>query len=79
MRDRPTRISPMGWVAIVGLAFIVLTFGGSYFVSRQINQAADTHASSAGRSGDPAPNVRQTQPQPSTSGTNPNNAVPPAR
>jgi hypothetical protein len=63
----------------VALVFSVFALGGSYFVSHQMNKAADTHASSAGRSGDPEPNARQTQPQPSTTGANPDSAVPPAR
>jgi hypothetical protein len=59
--------------------FAALVVGGSYFVSHKMNKAADTHASSAGRSVDPAPNLRQTLPSPSTSGQNRDSAVPPAR
>jgi hypothetical protein len=87
-QDRQDRIvanrnAPWGnriWIlGLIAVAFICLAFGGSYFTAHKINQAADEHGSSAGRSGDPAPNLRQTQPQPSTSGANPDSAVPPPR
>jgi hypothetical protein len=80
MQRRPaSNISPVGWVGIIAVFFVCLALGGSYFVSRNMNESADTHASSAGRSGDPEPNLRQTQSPPSTTGANPDSAVPPAR
>ena len=80
-RTAPGR-NPLWIVAAVALAFIVIAIGGSVFTSKQMNRAADSHATSAGRTGDPAPNALQEQQDdksargPSTTGSN--SAVPPA-
>ena len=76
---RRQNISPMAWVGIIAFAFMFLAFGSSYLVTRQVNKAADEHASSAGRSTDPQPNALQTQRSTPTTGQNPDSAVPPAR
>jgi hypothetical protein len=43
------------------VAFIVIVVGGSYFTSRHMNETADNHGTSAGRPGDPSPNLMQTR------------------
>ena len=47
------------WVVIaisVAVAFVVLAFGGSFYVSHHMNKTADIHNMSAGRPGDAYPN-----------------------
>jgi hypothetical protein len=77
----------MWLVAAISAVFILFAIGGSVITSRQMNMAADQHAGSAGRPGDPAPNVRQekndppaTAPAPgsSTNGANAGAAAPTA-
>ena len=82
-RNAPRR-NPIWLFGLFAIALIALALGGSYFTSNQINKAADTHGSSAGRSGDAMPNGIQEQQNdpsargPSTTGANHNTAVPPA-
>jgi hypothetical protein len=80
-----TRKNPLWWVAAIAAVFIVLAITGSFFTSNHMNKTADTHATSAGRPGDPVPNGLQEQQNspaargPSTTGANPDSNVPPAR
>jgi len=70
--------------AVVAAVFLLLAVGGSFFTTRQMNRTADEHAMSAGRSRDGKPNgVQEFQNDkaargPSTTGSNPDSAVPPA-
>jgi hypothetical protein len=73
------RRKPIWWVGLVAIGFLTLAFGGSYFTSQQINKAADSHASSAGRAGDPAPNTPADRAAPETAITGSTGAAPPAR
>lgn len=82
--ERPDNKWP--WLAVtVAAFFVVLAITGSVLTSRQMNLAADSSNASAGRSGDPKPDTIQQQPNdsaahgPSTTGQNPDGAVPPAR
>jgi hypothetical protein len=75
----------MWLVAAISAVFILIAIGGSVITSRQMNTAADQHAGSAGRPGDPLPNVRQerndppaTAPGSSTNGANAGAAAPTA-
>jgi hypothetical protein len=64
--------------AILGIAV------GMFMTKGYMNQTADTHGMSAGRSGDPAPNLIQEQQDKksarglNTTGANPDSSVPPA-
>jgi len=73
------RRNPMWWVGLVAVGFLALAFGGSFFTSQQINKAADAHATSAGRIGDPAPNTPADRAAPEHATTGSTGAVPPAR
>ena len=53
--ERKMRSSVTAAVMIT-VGFAVFAFGGSFFVSHQMNKSADIHAGSAGRPGDPMPN-----------------------
>jgi len=70
--------------AAVASAFIVLAVAGSYLTSHKMNRTADEHAMSAGRPGEATPNGLQEFQNdraargPTTTGSNPNSAVPPA-
>jgi len=70
--------------AAVAGAFIVLAGAGSFLTSHKMNRTADEHAMSAGRPGEATPNGLQEFQNdkaargPSTTGSNPNSAVPPA-
>ena len=70
--------------AAVASAFIVLAVAGSYVTSRKMNRTADEHGMSAGRPGEATPNGLQEFQNdraargPTTTGSNPNSAVPPA-
>jgi hypothetical protein len=81
---QPRTKNSLSIAAFIGAAFIVLAVAGSFFTSHQMNKAADEHAGSAGRPGDPSANALQEQQNaptgrgPSTSGANPNSSVPPA-
>lgn len=75
-RTAPRR-SPIWYVAIVAVGFVVLAVGGSFFTAREMNKAADIHNASAGRTGDAKPNGLQEQTgRPETTGTNPDSSVP---
>ena len=69
--------------AVTG-AFIVLAVAGSFLTSYKMNRTADEHAMSAGRPGEATPNGLQEFQNdkaargPTTTGSNPNSAVPPA-
>ena len=74
----------MSVAAAVGAAFVILAVTGSFFTSHKMNRTADEHAMSAGRPGEATPNGLQEYQNdkaargPTTTGSNPNSAVPPA-
>jgi hypothetical protein len=78
--------NPVNWaVAAVAVGFILLAGIGSFITASKMNQTADSHAMSSGRSGDAPPNALQEQqasPEAQgaspTTGRNPDSAVPPA-
>jgi hypothetical protein len=85
MKTERSSYSKLGIAAAVAAAFVLLAIGGSVFTSRQMNNAADIHAGSAGRPGDPMPNATQEQQDKAsargvqTNGMTSNSSVPPAR
>jgi hypothetical protein len=80
------RTNPVNWaVAALAGGFILLAGIGSFITASKMNQTADSHAMSSGRSGDAPPNVRQDQqatPEApgasTTTGRHSDSAVPPA-
>ena len=74
----------MSVAAAVAAAFVILAVAGSFFTSHKMNRTADEHAMSAGRPGEATPNGLQEYQKdkaargPTTTGSNPNSAVPPA-
>jgi hypothetical protein len=74
----------MSVAAAVAAAFVILAVTGSFFTSHKMNRTADEHAMSAGRPGEATPNGLQEYQNdkpargPTTTGSNPNSAVPPA-
>ena len=70
-RRNAPRQNPLWWVGLIAIGFLALAFGGSFYTSQQINKAADIHATSAGRAGDPPPNTAadRVPPKPYTTGT----------
>ena len=72
-------------IVIVFIVAILIASGGLFLTKSYMNQTAETHPGmSAGRSGDPAPNLIQEQQDKkstrgaNTTGANPDSSVPPA-
>ena len=74
----------MWLIVAVGIFFVALAVTGSVMTTRQMNETATAHDSSAGRSGDPRPNTLQDQQNTeaargaSTTGSTSGGSVPPA-